>query len=122
MLHGPNIPSRIVDAAVKVTKGESSTPTLPTAVPEDSVKAEELDSTSINAADYPKGNFLEDNVNSGIYPYNAYRHPFSHLKRSPEVDPNSFSTRLQRLLVPTIMLMGLDAHQIINEREHYLEA
>ena len=122
MLHGPDIPSRIVDAAVKVTKGESSTPTLPTVVPEDLVKAEELDSSPINQADYPKGNFLEDNVNSGIYPYNAYRHPFSHLKRSPEVDPNQFSTRLQRLLVPTIMPMGLDAHQIINERERYLEA
>ena len=48
MLHGPDIPSRIVDAAVKVTKGESSTPSLPAAVPEDSVKAEELDSTPIN--------------------------------------------------------------------------
>ena len=122
MLHGPDIPSQIVNAAVKVTKGKSSTPTLPIAVPEDLVKAEELDSAPVNPADYPKGNFLEDNVNSGIYPYNAYRHPFSHLKRSPEVDPNQFSTRLQRLLVPTIMPMGLDAHQIINERERYLEA
>ena len=122
MLHGPDIPSRIVDAAVKVTKGESSTPTLPTVAPEDLVKAEELDPNPINPVDHPKGNFLEDNVNSGIYPYNAYRHPFSHLKRSPESDPNQFSTRLQRLLVPTIMPMGLDAHQIINERERYVEA
>ena len=68
MLHGPDIPSRIVDAAVKVTKGESSTATLPISVPEDLVKAEELDSTPINPADYPKGNFLEDNINSGIDP------------------------------------------------------
>jgi hypothetical protein len=35
---------------------------------------------------------------------------------------NQFSTRLQRLLIPTILPIGLDAHQIITEREHYPEA
>jgi len=60
MPHGPDIPSWIVDAAVKVTMGKTSTPTLPTAIQEDLVKAEELDATPINPADYPKGNSLED--------------------------------------------------------------
>ncbi|KAF8168355.1 SNF2-family ATP dependent chromatin remodeling factor snf21 [Crassisporium funariophilum] len=123
MLQGPDVPSRIVDAAVKVAKGEPGTPSLASAASgEEAVKAEEVESTPVNPADYPKGPFLEDNVNSGIYPYNAYRHPFSHLKRSAETDPSLFQTRLQRLLVPTIMPAGLDAHQIINERERFIEA
>ncbi|KAF9014915.1 SNF2-family ATP dependent chromatin remodeling factor snf21 [Cyathus striatus] len=79
-------------------------------------------SPAINPADYPKGPFLEDNVNSGIYPYNAYRHPFSHLKRPADMDPALFATRLQRLVIPTIMPAGLDAHQILNERDRYIEA
>ena len=37
----------------------------------------------LSSADQPKGPFFEDNVNSGIYPYNPYRHPFSRLKRPP---------------------------------------
>jgi len=76
----------------------------------------------INPADLPKGPFLEDNVNSGIYPYNAYRHPLTHLKRHTENDPPMLATRLQRLMIPTIMPAGLDAHQILNERERYIEA
>ncbi|RDB29065.1 Chromatin structure-remodeling complex subunit snf21 [Hypsizygus marmoreus] len=121
LLQGPDVPSRIIDAAVKVAKGEAA----PTAIPstsEDSVKAEEEMAVAYNAADMPKGPFLEDNVNSGIYPYNAYRHPFTHLKRSSETDPTLFATRLQRLIVPSIMPAGLDAHQIINERDRFIEA
>lgn len=70
----------------------------------------------------PKGPFLEDNVNSGIYPYNAYRHPFTHLKRPTDGDPAMLATRLQRLLVPSIMPAGLDAHQIIDERDRVVES
>ncbi|TFK38607.1 SNF2-family ATP dependent chromatin remodeling factor snf21 [Crucibulum laeve] len=116
LLQGPDVSSRVVDAAVKITKGETPTPTTELAI-----TAEE-DMSPINPADMPKGPFLEDNVNSGIYPYNAYRHPFSHLKRPAEADPALFATRLQRLLVPTIMPSGLDAHQILNERDRFIEA
>ncbi|KAF9457457.1 SNF2 family N-terminal domain-containing protein, partial [Collybia nuda] len=125
LLQGSDVPSRVVDAAVKVAKGEAaaSTSTIHPA-PEATIKAEEseIETVTYNPADLPKGPFLEDNVNSGIYPYNAYRHPFTHLKRSSEVDPTLFATRLQRLLVPTIMPAGLDAHQILNERDRFIEA
>ncbi|KAJ7911546.1 SNF2 family N-terminal domain-containing protein [Mycena leptocephala] len=50
---------------------------------------------------------MKDNVNSGIYPYNAYKHPFTHLKQPAEVDPKLFATRLQRLIIPTVMPTGL---------------
>lgn len=117
------IPNKIVDAAVKTAKGEPSLPATPAAsASAEDVKAEEADVAPINPADLPKGPFLEDNVNSGIYPYNAYRHPFSHLKRHSENDPPMLATRLQRLLIPTIMPAGLDAHQILNERDRYIEA
>ncbi|KAF7340173.1 Chromatin structure-remodeling complex subunit snf21 [Mycena venus] len=76
----------------------------------------------IDPADMPKGPFMEDDVNSGIYPYNAYRHPFTHLKRPADVDPKLFATRLQRLIIPTIMPTGLDARQIIEERDRFIEA
>lgn len=123
MLQGPDVPSRIVDAAVKAAKGESSTPGLPPSASNDgSVKAEDADATPIDPADYPKGPFLEDDINSGIHPYNAYRHPFTHLKRFTDADPALFPTHLQRLIIPTIMPAGLDAHQIINERERFIDA
>ena len=123
VLQGPDLPSKIVDAAVIAAKGEPGTPAIPPSVSrENTVKPEEMDVTPVDPADYPKGPFLEDNVNSGIYPYNAYRHPFSHLKRPADVDPKLFATRLQRLVIPTIMPAGLDAHQIVNERERFIEA
>ncbi|PPQ90452.1 hypothetical protein CVT25_014970 [Psilocybe cyanescens] len=124
MIQGPDVPSRIVDAAVKASKGEPGSVPAPSSTSgrESSVKAEEAEPTSVDPADYPKGPFLEDDVNSPIYPYNAYRHPFTHLKRPSEMDPTLFATRLQRLVVPTIMPAGLDAHQIIDERERFIEA
>ncbi|KAJ3564558.1 hypothetical protein NP233_g8217 [Leucocoprinus birnbaumii] len=68
------------------------------------------------------GPFLEDNVSSGIYPYNAYRHPFSYMKRHWKNDPPMLATCLQRFSILTIMSAGLDAHQILNERDRYIGA
>ncbi|KAJ7885716.1 SNF2 family N-terminal domain-containing protein [Mycena olivaceomarginata] len=66
------------------------------------------------------GPFMEDDVTSGIYPYNAYRHcPFTHLA---EVDSKLFATRLQRLMIPTIVRTGLDARQIVEERDRFIDA
>jgi ATP-dependent helicase STH1/SNF2 len=101
---------------------ESGTPAAATSFREGPVKPEEMDISSLDSADFPKGSLFEDNVNSGIYPYNAYRHPFSHLKRPSDMDPQLFATRLQRLIISTVMPAGLDAHQIINERERYINA
>ncbi|KAH7881325.1 SNF2-family ATP dependent chromatin remodeling factor snf21 [Lentinula edodes] len=112
LLQPPDSSSRIVDSAVKISKA-----------PDVALKTEEQAVVlPINPADMPKGPFLEDDVNSGIYPYNSYRHPFSQLKRHAEMDPTLFATRLQRLLVPTIMPPGLDAQQILNERDRYIDA
>ncbi|KAG6895585.1 hypothetical protein C0992_000500 [Termitomyces sp. T32_za158] len=122
-LQGPDVPSRVVTAAVNVAKGEP-TPgaSAIAAIPEETAKLEEELAVAYNAADMPKGPFLEDDTKSGIYPYNAYRHPFTHLRRTADTDPSLFATRLQRLLVPTIMPSGLDAHQILSERDRYIEA
>jgi len=123
VLQGADVSAKIVDAAVKVAKGEPApgTPFVAT-VSEETLKAEDDAVVTFNLEDMPKGPFLEDNVNSGIYPYNAYRHPFSHLKRNEDTDATLFATRLQRLIVPTVMPAGLDAHQIMNERDRFIEA
>ena len=123
VLQGPDVPSRIVDAAVKVAKGEPGTAAIAaTILREGAIKPEEMDLPLLDSPDYPRGPFFENNVNSGIFPYNAYKHPFSHLKRPSDMDPQHFATRLQRLIIPTIMPAGLDAQQIINERERFIDA
>ena len=39
-----------------------------------------------------------------------------------QTDPALFASRLQHLLIPSIMPAGLDPHQIIDERDPYIEA
>lgn len=116
---------RIVDNAVKVHKsvidGDHQQQTQAQKGAEGDIKVEE-EQQDVNAADLPKGPFLEDDVNSGIYPYNAFRHPLTHLKRDPSTDPAIFASRLQRLLIPTLTPMGLDPHQIIMERNRFVDA
>lgn len=121
LLQGQDVPSRIVDSAAKIQKGivAPPPPTEPL-VPVEIVKEEH--GPPIDPADLPKGPFQEEAVNSGVYPYNAFKLPFSHLERPPDVDPTMFATRLQRLLIPSIMPTGLDVHQIINERDRFIEA
>ncbi|KAI0656799.1 SNF2 family N-terminal domain-containing protein [Cubamyces menziesii] len=127
LLQGPDVNARVVDSAVKIHKSANGTPVNgvepPTSasVPPETVKDEEVEITT-DPEKLPKGPFLEDDVNSGIYPYNAYLHPFTHLKRDPKVSPSMWATRMQRLLVPSIMPVGLDPHQIIEERNHYIDA
>ncbi|OSD05650.1 hypothetical protein PYCCODRAFT_1384571 [Trametes coccinea BRFM310] len=127
LLHGPDVNARVVDSAVKIHKSANGTPvngvehTPAPSVPPETVKDEEVEITT-DPEKLPKGPFLEDDVNSGIYPYNAYVHPFTHLKRDPKVNPAMWATRMQRLLVPSIMPAGLDPHQVIEERNHYIDA
>lgn len=125
LLQGGDVNARVIDSVVKVHKGTPSAPPAePPSVPEtttlDALKTEEYE--EISPADMPKGPFLEDDVNSGIYPYNAYLHPFTHLKRDPNVSASAFATRMQRLLIPTLMPAGLDPHQIIDERNRFIDA
>ncbi|KAG2345382.1 hypothetical protein BDR05DRAFT_930827 [Suillus weaverae] len=122
LLQAPDAPSRIVDSAAKIQKGHiAPPPPTETPVPVEVIKEEEH-GPPIDPADLPKGPFLEEAVNSGVYPYNAFKLPFSHLERPANVDPTMVATRLQRLLIPSIMPVGLDVHQIINERDRFIEA
>lgn len=122
-LQGPDIPARIVDSAAKISKATSEQPDESRATPASAgdkpeVKAEEQD-TDLDA---PAGPFIEDDVNSGIYPYNAFTHPFTILKRPEDPALGQWATRLQRLLMPSIMPVGLDPHQIIAERNRFVDA
>ena len=60
--------------------------------------------------------FFGDNANPGICLHNAFRNPSPHLKHPADADPKLFATCLQHLLIPT-----LNAHQILNECDHYAE-
>ncbi|KAI6127058.1 P-loop containing nucleoside triphosphate hydrolase protein [Pisolithus sp. B1] len=108
------VATRIVDAAVKTQEGTDL-----------QVKHQDIQSTphpNVSPSDLPKGPFADDDPRLSIYPYNAFRMPFTHLTRPTDMDPSLFATRLQRLLIPSIMPPGLDVHQIINERDRFIEA
>ena len=123
--------ARIVDSVIKVQKstestGVDSTPSIGPAESSTSGGASpaktalKVEDSDTDVSELPKGPFLEDQTNSSIYPYNAYVHPFSHFKSLK--DPKLLHTRLQRLVVPSVMPGGLDPHQIIAERNRYVDA
>ncbi|KAF7310438.1 hypothetical protein HMN09_00585900 [Mycena chlorophos] len=101
-----DVNGKLIDSAVRAAKPEP---------------VEEFEDDGTDPADWPKGPFLEDDVNSGIHPYNAYMHPFTHLRRPADLDPKLWATRLQRLVVPTIMPAGLDPRKIMEERDRFIE-
>ena len=122
-LQGPDIPARIAESAAKISKATSEQPDEGQDRPASAgdkavVEAEEQDAD----LDVPAGPPIEDDVNSGIYPYNAYTHPFTVLKRPEERSIGRWATRLQRLLIPSIMPVGLDPHQTTAERNRLVEA
>ena len=124
--------ARIVDSVIKVQKstesagvdsapGAASAESASTAGGASPTKAAlKVEDSDTDASELPKGPYLEDQTDSGIYPYNAYDHPFSHFKSLK--DPKLLHTRLQRLIVPSVMPGGLDPHQIITERNRYIDA
>jgi ATP-dependent helicase STH1/SNF2 len=113
-LQGPNVDARVIDSAVKVHKN------LEGAADSGTVKQEgDIDINSLNLPPGPSGD--EGNATS-IYPYNAFVHPFTHLKRTVDTDPALFATRLQRLIVPSVMPSGLDPHSILAERNRFIDA
>lgn len=101
-LQGTSADARLVDSTVKIQKNAEA-----------GVKEEQEDLKAV---------FADDLTDSAIYPYNAYIHPFTHLRRAADADPVLFATRLQRLIVPTVMPSGLDPHQILAERERFINA
>jgi ATP-dependent helicase STH1/SNF2 len=113
--------AKVVDNAVRVQKASSEVPPTPTAeapaIPANQVKLEgtpQLD-------DISKAVLQDEDPDAPLYPYNAYVHPFTHLKVVGS-SPEAYATRLQRLLIPSIMPLGLDPHQLINERRRFVEA
>jgi ATP-dependent helicase STH1/SNF2 len=118
--------ARIVDSVIQVQKSAESAglDSAPGTGPAESAStaggasstktASKVEGTEADASELPKGPFLEDQTDSGIYPYNAYVHPFSHFKSLK--DPKLLHTRLQRLIAPSVTPGGLDPHQIIAER------
>ena len=118
--------AKVVDSAIKVQKASTEVLSTP-AVPETPATSGGNQEASLRLEatpqldDVSKAAVQEEDPDSPLYPYNAYTHPFTHLK-AVGGSPEAFATRLQRLLVPSIMPLGLDPHQIINERRRFVEA
>jgi ATP-dependent helicase STH1/SNF2 len=113
-LQGPNVDARIIDAAVKIHKNLEGTT-------ESGVIKQEAD-IDFNSLNLPPGPTDADGNAASIYPYNAYVHPFTYLKRAVDSDPALFATRLQRLIVPSVMPAGLDPYAILAERNRFIDA
>ncbi|TBU60066.1 P-loop containing nucleoside triphosphate hydrolase protein [Dichomitus squalens] len=130
LLHGADVNARVIDSAVKIHKSTNGTPVNGvvehppvaevTPAPPETIKEEEIE--AVDPEKLPKGPLLEEDVNSGIYPYNAYTHPLTFLKCDPDVSSALWATKMQRLLVPSVMPVGLDPHQAIEERNAYIDA
>ena len=97
--------ARVADAAVRVHKG---------------LEEKDENNEDVNMEE-PSGPFIEDDTASAIYPYNAFTHPFTYLKQ-PNPTRDVYETKLQRLLLPSVMPAGLDPHQILAERNRFIEA
>ncbi|KAI0252671.1 SNF2 family N-terminal domain-containing protein [Lactifluus subvellereus] len=116
--------AKVVDNSVKVQKASSEVPPTPAAetpaTPAHQAHPIKLEGTP-QLDDVSKAVVQDEDPDTPLYPYNAYVHPFTHLKM---IGPSqeAYATRLQRLLIPSIMPLGLDPHQLINERRRFVEA
>ena len=114
--------AKVADNTVKAQKASSvpPTPAAPEtpATPANQDTAVELEGTP-QLDDVSKAVAQDVDPDAPLHPYNAYLHPFTHLK---VVGTSPDATRLQRLLVPSVMPLGLDPHQLINERRRFVEA
>lgn len=125
ILGAQDVQTRVVDNAVKVHKGPGDVPVpmpmQPTSTPVSGIGGDVKmeDPTVVGVED------LTIDILSGddsAFPYNAYLHPFTYLKRIPNTTPSEYAARLQRILIPSIMPVGLDPHQVLAERNRFLEA
>ena len=114
-----DVGTRIVDAAVKMQKGVIP-PAITAVDGQKSTEVQVKDEEASSAPTLPDA--PERDKKPGIHPYNAFRMPFTHLTRPSDTDPSLFATRLQKLLIPSIIPPGLDVHQIVNERDRFIEA
>ena len=116
--------AKVVDNSIKVQKASSEVPPTPAAetpaTPAHQAHPLKLEGTP-QLDDVSKAVVQDEDPDTPLYPYNAYVHPFTHLKMIGS-SPEAYATRLQRLLIPSIMPLGLDPHQLINERRRFVEA
>ncbi|KAA1468433.1 hypothetical protein DENSPDRAFT_833719 [Dentipellis sp. KUC8613] len=119
---------RIVDSAVKVQKGPGDVPPLPFPSAASSAVIPAPDDMTFktegtpSGEEIPKGSAMDEDVGSGSYPYTSYVHPFTYLKHTADMTPTAYASRLQRMLIPSIMPAGLDPHQVLAERNRFVEA
>ncbi|KAI0296669.1 SNF2 family N-terminal domain-containing protein [Russula brevipes] len=117
--------TKVADNTVKVQKASSEVPPTPVVAEASATQpnlepAVKLEGTP-QLDDVSKAVLQDEDPDAPLYPYNAYVHPFTHLKVVGD-SPEAYATRLQRLLVPSLMPLGLDPHQLINERQRFVEA
>lgn len=73
------------------------------------------------AEEIPRPPSPQDDPSSELYPYNAYRHPFTYLSK-PSLGPDDLTgTKQQRLLVPSVMPAGIDAYLLLQERDRFID-
>lgn len=125
MLLSAQLVAKVADNTTKVQKASSEAPPTHPA-PETPATSANQDTTvklegTPQLDDVSKAVMQDEDPDAPLYPYNSYLHPFTHLK-VVGTSPEAYATRLQRLLVPSIMPLGLDPHQLINERRRFVEA
>jgi ATP-dependent helicase STH1/SNF2 len=121
MLLSAQLVAKVADNTTKVQKASSEVPPTPSALETPATPATVKLEGTPQLGDVSKAVVQDEDPDSPLYPYNAYLHPFTHLK-VVGTSPEAYATRLQRLLVPSIMPLGLDPHQLINERRRFVEA
>ncbi|KAG8998793.1 hypothetical protein FRB94_006640 [Tulasnella sp. JGI-2019a] len=103
---GKGVVARVVDSAVQIHEAENS-----------AEAGKEVEAKLAR----PHGPYLEDQQDSGIYPFNAYMNPLDALKPKPQLG-QLHASRQQQILVPALMPRGLDPYHILAERNRFIDA
>lgn len=64
---------------------------------------------------------MEFDQSSLVYPYNAYQNPEEYAMRKFDTDIAVPHSKMQRLLVPSVMPRGLDPYLLMQERNKFIE-
>lgn len=81
---------------------------------------EDAKKVSPSKSNLPRPSSPKNDTDSEVYPFNAYRHPFSYISK-PSMGPDDLSaSKQQRLLVPSLMPAGIDAHLLVQERDRFI--
>ncbi|PWN52206.1 hypothetical protein IE53DRAFT_367396 [Violaceomyces palustris] len=78
--------------------------------------------TPIEPKEIPRPPSPKDDPTSKVYPYNAYTHPFTFISKPASKGNDYLATKQQRLLVPSLMPIGLDPRQLLDERDRFTQA